>query len=58
MLVCQLCNSECVCAPADVRALAVPGVQRDEHWRLQQVLHGGGAVSFQARSVPARYHQL
>ena len=51
MLVCQLCNGECVCASADVRAFAIPGVQRDEHCRLQQVLHEGGVASFQVKSV-------
>ena len=59
MLVCQLCNGECVCASADVRAFAIPGVQRDEHCRLQQVLHGGVVASSQANSVcvAARYHR-
>ena len=37
MMVYQLCKGECVCAPADVRPFAVPGVQRDEHCRLPQV---------------------
>ena len=58
MLVCLLCNDECVCAAADVRAHAVPSIQRDEHFRLQGV-HGGGAASFPANlaCVAARYNQ-
>ena len=56
---CLLCNDECVCAPVDVRAHAVPGVQRDVHCRLQEVLYGCGVASSQVKSVcvVARYHQ-
>ena len=47
---CLLCNDECVCAPVDVRAHAVPGVQRDVHCRLQEVLYGCGVASSQVLS--------
>ena len=48
---CLLCNDECVCAPVDVRAHAVPGVQRDVHCRLQEVLYRCGVASSQVMSV-------